>query len=82
MSRIPTKIRISLENLREIDGISPRSAFLAHRKLAERGLIYVFKTKVFTYELRPPNDWEGGRVLGAKPHYGNEEQVTVLRVFG
>ena len=52
------RIQTSLESLWEADGVSVRAAWYVHRKLQERGLIHIEKTKPFAYHLVPPGLWQ------------------------
>jgi hypothetical protein len=51
-------VPISLKRLRQLDGVSERTAWYVHRRLAEWGLILIEKTSPFTYRLVvQPGDW-------------------------
>ena len=51
-------IRMSLEKLRQLDGLSERVSWDIHRRLQEWGLILIEKTCPFTYRLVvQPEDW-------------------------
>ena len=51
------RIQCSLDELEKLDGVSVRRAWCVNRKLQERGLIQVEKTKPTTYILVPPACW-------------------------
>ena len=49
---------VSLENLANIDGVSPRSAFRVNGKLAERGLVSIdWQKNPMRYTLMLPEEW-------------------------
>ena len=51
------RIQCSLEELEKLDGVSVRRAWCVNRKLQERGLVQVEKTKPTTYILVLPTCW-------------------------
>jgi hypothetical protein len=72
------EIIVSLKELEELDGVSPRSARLAHCKLHEYGLIHVSKTKPTTYRVETePANWNVE--IFSKPVLKKSSRVTIMR---
>jgi len=63
------RIKVGLEGLERSDGVSPRSAWGVHRRLAERGFIRVDKTRPFTYVLMEPICWRKLESRDATPDH-------------
>ncbi len=62
------RIQCSLEDLEKLDGVSVRRAWCVNRKLQERGLVQIEKTKPTTYILVPPACWSHADQTGAYLH--------------
>lgn len=77
--RSSVEIPLSLKSLAETDGIAPRTAWLAHRKLQERGLISITKTKPHIYRVFPASQWPDD--LRMKPRFKNTGRITITREF-
>jgi hypothetical protein len=77
--RSSVEIPLSLERLAEMDGIAPRTAWLAHRKLQERGLISITKTKPHIYRVFPASQWPDD--LRMKPRFKNTGLIKITREF-
>lgn len=71
-------VRISLENLRQLDGVAERTAWHVHRRLHEWGLILIEKTSPFTYRLVVnPKDWHLDRFPLLKPTLVRRADLSV-----
>ncbi len=72
-------IQMSLENLRVLDGIAPRTARQIHTKLQERGLIHVVKTRPLVYRLIPSSLWQDLGPL--KPQFESLRRLQVRLIW-
>jgi hypothetical protein len=71
-------IRMSLEKLGHLDGVSERAAWYIHRRLQEWGLILIEKTSPFTYRLVvQPEDWHLDRFPLLKPRLVRRAGLSV-----
>jgi hypothetical protein len=77
--RSSVDIHVSLESLAEMDGIAPRTAWLAHRKLQERGLIGISKIKPHIYRVLPASQWPDD--LRMKPRFKSIGPLKITREF-
>ena len=78
--RSSVEIQVDLDSLSEIDGIAPRTAWLVHRKLQERGLIFLGKTKPRTYRVIPASQWPDYSG-GMKPRFKSTVALKIAREF-
>jgi 5S rRNA maturation endonuclease (ribonuclease M5) len=74
------RIKVGLEKLEGIDGVSPRSAWGVHRRLEERGFIRVEKTRPSTYLLLEPLCWCKLESRDATPDHESVQHSIALRI--